>query len=155
MLPYDNNMQPITKALIIFFSPVNITVPWFPRQIKDLDRCNMLITKFDPDMDQDHPVSVHTAKCKSHLSGVIMQPVHGNLTSFSAGIQRSRVQKKTGFHLWARLQIQTVSQMLKTVQISSLKHHSNTLSRMNCVCHRGDPLPTVEYTAEEVSTWWE
>uniref|UniRef100_A0A3Q1G336 Tyrosine hydroxylase 2 n=1 Tax=Acanthochromis polyacanthus TaxID=80966 RepID=A0A3Q1G336_9TELE len=30
-------------------------VPWFPRQIKDLDRCNMLITKFDPDMDQDHP----------------------------------------------------------------------------------------------------
>uniref|UniRef100_A0A8C3ACL6 Tyrosine 3-monooxygenase n=1 Tax=Cyclopterus lumpus TaxID=8103 RepID=A0A8C3ACL6_CYCLU len=30
-------------------------VPWFPRQLKDLDRCNMLITKFDPDMDQDHP----------------------------------------------------------------------------------------------------
>uniref|UniRef100_A0A3Q4AWD1 Biopterin-dependent aromatic amino acid hydroxylase family profile domain-containing protein n=1 Tax=Mola mola TaxID=94237 RepID=A0A3Q4AWD1_MOLML len=30
-------------------------VPWFPRQMKDLDRCNMLITKFDPDMDQDHP----------------------------------------------------------------------------------------------------
>ncbi|XP_068162914.1 tyrosine hydroxylase 2 [Antennarius striatus] len=30
-------------------------VPWFPRQIKDLDRCNMLITKFDPDMDHDHP----------------------------------------------------------------------------------------------------
>uniref|UniRef100_A0A3Q2Q8X4 Tyrosine 3-monooxygenase n=1 Tax=Fundulus heteroclitus TaxID=8078 RepID=A0A3Q2Q8X4_FUNHE len=29
--------------------------PWFPRQIKDLDRCNMLITKFDPDLDCDHP----------------------------------------------------------------------------------------------------
>lgn len=48
----------MTKALIIL-SPVNITVPWFPRQIKDLDRCNMLITKFDPDMDQEHPVSVY------------------------------------------------------------------------------------------------
>uniref|UniRef100_A0A667ZPQ7 Tyrosine 3-monooxygenase n=1 Tax=Myripristis murdjan TaxID=586833 RepID=A0A667ZPQ7_9TELE len=30
-------------------------VPWFPRQIKDLDRCNLLITKFDPDMDEEHP----------------------------------------------------------------------------------------------------
>lgn len=32
------------------------TVPWFPRQIKDLDRCNLLITKYDPDMDKEHPV---------------------------------------------------------------------------------------------------
>lgn len=38
---------------------MNITVAWFPRQMKDLDRCNMLITKFDPNMDQDHPVSVY------------------------------------------------------------------------------------------------
>lgn len=38
--------------------PVHITVPWFPRQLKDLDRCNMLITKFDPDLDQGHPVCI-------------------------------------------------------------------------------------------------
>lgn len=47
------DLQILMEILLLYTS-----VPWFPRQLKDLDRCNMLITKFDPDLDQGHPVSI-------------------------------------------------------------------------------------------------
>uniref|UniRef100_A0A8C7TVH2 Tyrosine hydroxylase 2 n=1 Tax=Oncorhynchus mykiss TaxID=8022 RepID=A0A8C7TVH2_ONCMY len=59
-------------------------------KIRDLDKCNLLITKYDPDMDQDHPVSVYVYR---RMTDVLIHP---------------------------------------------------------SLFHRGEPLPRVEYTPEEV-----
>uniref|UniRef100_T1IS97 Biopterin-dependent aromatic amino acid hydroxylase family profile domain-containing protein n=1 Tax=Strigamia maritima TaxID=126957 RepID=T1IS97_STRMM len=34
---------------------LSIKAPWLPRHISDLDHCNHLMTKFEPDLDQEHP----------------------------------------------------------------------------------------------------
>ncbi|XP_054721981.1 tyrosine 3-monooxygenase-like [Uloborus diversus] len=47
-----NSVQDIN---ILVEEKISIKDPWFPRHISDLDFCTHIMTKFEPELDMDHP----------------------------------------------------------------------------------------------------
>lgn len=42
-------------ALLAENNTVNVKAPWFPKHASELDNCNHLMTKYEPDLDMNHP----------------------------------------------------------------------------------------------------
>ncbi|GAU97973.1 hypothetical protein RvY_09185-2 [Ramazzottius varieornatus] len=49
------HMEFVAELIVLSEQPLSIKDPWFPRSITDLDNCNHLMTKYEPELDHDHP----------------------------------------------------------------------------------------------------
>uniref|UniRef100_A0A8C7KSC2 Tyrosine hydroxylase 2 n=1 Tax=Oncorhynchus kisutch TaxID=8019 RepID=A0A8C7KSC2_ONCKI len=83
-------------------------VPWFPRKNRDLDKCNLLITKYDPDMDQDHPVSVYV-----YLSNIARNAFEVATCQYTCGVGMTQLERECGYGEDSIPQLREVSAFLR------------------------------------------
>lgn len=47
--------QSLGSVSLLAENNVSVKAPWFPKHASELDNCNHLMTKYEPDLDMDHP----------------------------------------------------------------------------------------------------
>ncbi|CAG0892729.1 unnamed protein product [Darwinula stevensoni] len=55
LLKSIRNSQALTRMEIVHEEIVGFKEPWYPRHVSELDNCNHILTKFEPDLDYAHP----------------------------------------------------------------------------------------------------
>ena len=102
-------------------------VPWFPRHISELDQCNHLVTKFEPELDMEHP-------------------------GWSDQEYRNRRKEiadiSFNFRQWAIFTLRIFA-----IYCSIICFIRNLI--FIYLNHSGDPIPRIRYTEAETKTWGE
>lgn len=45
----------LASVTVLAEDNTNVKDPWFPKHARDLDNCNHLMTKYEPELDMNHP----------------------------------------------------------------------------------------------------
>lgn len=85
----------IASVNLLTENKIDVKDPWFPRHASELDNCNHLMTKYEPELDMNHP-------------------------GFADKVYRER---------------------------------RKTIAEIAFAYKFGDPIPRIQYTATEISTW--
>lgn len=128
--------QSSTLASITILAEDNINVknPWFPRHARDLDNCNHLMTKYEPELDMNHP----------GFSDKVYRSRRKEIANIAFDYKLYVIALGLSFVLFAFIDI--IVQLFIPIFFHNIRV-------MLFDYNSGDLIPVIEYTADEVSTW--